>query len=1122
MTETVWNGSSSTAWATSANWSNGIDNAYHVIVPDTTTITHKPTLTGNVTCASISCVTNSEIVGNGHTISCTSEGDSSNGLNNYTANFDGTITGELNLNITYGGGEAKLDVNGSSGSIHDLTINKSGGDNHVLDGSASITGTLWVKDGNLVMQGNTDTLSVGEDIKLGNGSDAGFLGHASWSGAVDCRSLTIAGSTASTLTKDGGTIIIDGEDGDYAVTNNGTLSGSVDLQITTPATTLLDLNGSSGTFRAVTINHASCVAQISTGFTISGTLDVNNGRFDTVGAGNVTCKNLEVHKTNAAAILDYADNTITCEEFGIGNGGVGKVVGAAGGKIIIQGDGTNSRSLDLGSTAAFTGTNTIEWQGDATSASQDAEGSTGTYSLIVNASGKTFIPNAPCTQFENLTILAGTFDTSSSANENITVTGHCQVGTAGTLTCNASTCQFGSIEIVNSASAAMTFSSGTTTIDCSIAGAATWATSWGSSATIDFNGGTLKFAKASGATRYLNVSTTHPMHNVIVDTVIDIPFGGQFITTGDLDIQDGTLKSYGGSSEMSINGDLTIGTGGDAARLQYTSDANGYHDQSFGSITVGTNGTLDITNQTCTVTGGFRPADAAGTLTLNGGAWELGGTGGLFEGDFLKNEREVRINQDPALLFDGSNDYITFGDINAMDGLSTVTVSAWVKADTTMGDSATGKIISKDNVFVLGMWSGASGAARFYINDASSGWQQSGNSTVAVNDNKWHHLMGIYDGSTIQIWVDGIKSAEASHTLSSVMTSNSNAFAIGAEPTGSPYKGYVSDARVYTSALGTADRAKLSSKMNVGVGSPLGWWKLNEETATGGGAGTGYVQDSGSGGNQGTLTNFPTSPAYWDYTAFGVDIQDNTTTVSDLIVENGQLNTQSLKYPNFDGDADYIALADQTGYDGMDALTISAWVKPTDAGDSTQQIIDKKYDSAYSLSINRGANDYYYMYVNDVSLTGTTGSATYGVWQHVVMTYDSTGSGTGRIYVNGVLNAEDTSFSGSAVGANAEKLVIGGKYNEAGTARWNGGLRDVKLFRQALTADQVASLYRGTYNVTPDYGWLLDEGNYNALDGYGTGNSGNGHDTTGTSLTWVNGTLKVNGAARVMTNGSVL
>ena len=43
MTETVWNGSSSTAWATSANWSNGIDNAYHVIVPDTTSITNKPT-----------------------------------------------------------------------------------------------------------------------------------------------------------------------------------------------------------------------------------------------------------------------------------------------------------------------------------------------------------------------------------------------------------------------------------------------------------------------------------------------------------------------------------------------------------------------------------------------------------------------------------------------------------------------------------------------------------------------------------------------------------------------------------------------------------------------------------------------------------------------------------------------------------------------------------------------------------------------------------------------------------------------------------------------------------------------------------------------------------------------
>ena len=70
-----------------------------------------------------------------------------------------------------------------------------------------------------------------------------------------------------------------------------------------------------------------------------------------------------------------------------------------------------------------------------------------------------------------------------------------------------------------------------------------------------------------------------------------------------------------------------------------------------------------------------------------------------------------------------------------------------------------------------------------------------------------------------------------------------------------------------------------------------------------------------------------------------------------------------------------------------------------------------------------------------------------------------------------------------------------------------------------MSADQVASLYRGSYNATPLLWYKLDEGTgATATD---TGTLGT-NDGTITNATWETGTLKVNGAARVLTNGSVL
>jgi len=307
--------------------------------------------------------------------------------------------------------------------------------------------------------------------------------------------------------------------------------------------------------------------------------------------------------------------------------------------------------------------------------------------------------------------------------------------------------------------------------------------------------------------------------------------------------------------------------------------------------------------------------------------------------------------------------------------------------------------------------------------------------------------------------------------------------------------------------------------MNVGVGAPLGWWKLNEETASGGGAGTGYVQDSGSGDNQGTLTNFPSSPAYWTYNDFGVDIQDNTTTVSNLIVESGQLNTKVLTSISFDGTDDVVKSAGSTDIMNDKDATLTFWYKGATPG-AAKTILESNDDYNQAVLYSRGGNECR-LYTttgatNEFGLDSTqvTNSALYnGAWHHIVWVLDNGGQ-SHIIYVDGV------SYPVTFVTTNNHTvdwngISIGGEYDDL-----TASVRDVRFYDYHLSADQAASLYRGSYNVTPLWRWKLDEGTGATVSN--SGSNGTTEDLTIVNATWVNSSLKVNGAARVLDNGSVL
>ena len=100
MSSTTWNGSSSTDWATGANWSTGSEptTSAHGVIPDTSSI-NNCVLEQNRTIGSLTIQSNGTIIGGGFKLIVQSEGDASGGTEHFAVNNDGIISAASTLSL---------------------------------------------------------------------------------------------------------------------------------------------------------------------------------------------------------------------------------------------------------------------------------------------------------------------------------------------------------------------------------------------------------------------------------------------------------------------------------------------------------------------------------------------------------------------------------------------------------------------------------------------------------------------------------------------------------------------------------------------------------------------------------------------------------------------------------------------------------------------------------------------------------------------------------------------------------------------------------------------------------------------------------------------------------------
>lgn len=170
-------------------------------------------------------------------------------------------------------------------------------------------------------------------------------------------------------------------------------------------------------------------------------------------------------------------------------------------------------------------------------------------------------------------------------------------------------------------------------------------------------------------------------------------------------------------------------------------------------------------------------------------------------------------------------------------------------------------------------------------------------------------------------------------------------------------------------------------------------------------------------------------------------------------------NSISPKYGqagSFDGD-DYCSHVAVVDLEPATAITVEAWVQFASVPSVLATIVDKG---------SQTDNTHYWLYFHDTtgfSFEVGNGIArvlvTYvitpvvGTWYHVVGTYTS---GSLKIYVNGVLGATITTFTGNLV--NDYNPFVIGSYRRT-YYFWNGLIDEVRIYNRVLGSVEIKKLY---------------------------------------------------------------
>lgn len=154
-----------------------------------------------------------------------------------------------------------------------------------------------------------------------------------------------------------------------------------------------------------------------------------------------------------------------------------------------------------------------------------------------------------------------------------------------------------------------------------------------------------------------------------------------------------------------------------------------------------------------------------------------------------------------VLTLDGDNDWVSVNNHDNFNNTTAFTVACWVKPDFSQSETyARIYVKGSDTNWGLMRWAGGNNIS-FYIMHPIDGWVGVIGNDDVVTDGQWHHIAGVYDGTNVILYVDGVVDANATTTTVARSTTSAK-IGIGASAD-APYRptgGLIDDVRFYNDA----------------------------------------------------------------------------------------------------------------------------------------------------------------------------------------------------------------------------------------------------------------------------------------------------------------------------------
>ncbi len=165
-----------------------------------------------------------------------------------------------------------------------------------------------------------------------------------------------------------------------------------------------------------------------------------------------------------------------------------------------------------------------------------------------------------------------------------------------------------------------------------------------------------------------------------------------------------------------------------------------------------------------------------------------------------------------ALAFDGVGDSVEIKNEPAFSITGAITVAAWIKVNSF--DKRWQTIVAKGDTAWRLQRTAEKDTLAFHctgLNSVNGQWPHGIEGKKSVNDDKWHHVAGVYDGAVISLYIDGV--LDNSSRASGTIQTNGLPVSIGANAEASVrnWSGLIDDICVFACALNASGISALYS-----------------------------------------------------------------------------------------------------------------------------------------------------------------------------------------------------------------------------------------------------------------------------------------------------------------------